>query len=72
MANKIAQQLDGELNVILMCKLGAPSSSEYALGAADETGLVYESVHAGEALASTSYLKEEKLRQLAVLQKRRM
>lgn len=41
MAAQIAQALDGELDVVLVRKLGAPGNPEYAIGAVDESGAVW-------------------------------
>ena len=67
----IARRLDGELDVVLVRKLGAPFSHEYAVGAMDESGWSYVSPHAQQAGADESYLEQEKARQLDVLRERR-
>ena len=46
MAQGIAQALDGELDVVLVRKLGAPFSEEFAVGSVDESGTVYRLPHA--------------------------
>ena len=71
MARLIADALDGELDVALVRKLGAPFSDEYAIGAVDESGWVYRSPHAAAAGADEAYIEWETRRQLAVLQQRR-
>jgi predicted phosphoribosyltransferase len=71
MAQTIAKALEGDLDVVLVRKLGAPFSAEYAVGAVDESGWTYLSPLAQAAGATTSYLDEEKRRQLALLQQRR-
>src|SRR5690242_7060711 len=41
MAKIIADELNGEFDVVLVRKLGAPGNSEFAIGSVDETGWVY-------------------------------
>ena len=36
----VAEALDGDLDVVLVRKLGAPSNPEFAIGAVDEAGVV--------------------------------
>lgn len=71
MGRVIADQLNGELDVVLVRKLRAPFSPEYAVGAIDETGWAYIAPHAGQAGATDKYLKQEQLAQLEILKKRR-
>ncbi len=71
MADLIAQRLEGELDVVLVRKLRAPLSPEFAVGSIDESGWVYLAPHAGAAGASDSYLEQEKREQLAVIRERR-
>lgn len=71
MARLIADALDGELDIALVRKLGAPFSDEYAVGAVDESGWVYRSPHAAATGADEAYIEREIRRQLAVLQCRR-
>jgi putative phosphoribosyl transferase len=69
MAEIIADVLGGELDVVLVHKLGAPGQPELAIGAIDEAGNVLWSGYGldiGEA-----YLAAEKQAQLEVLRKRR-
>ncbi len=69
MAEIIADVLGGELDVVLVHKLGAPGQPELAIGAIDEAGNVLLSGYGldiGEA-----YLAAEKQAQLEVLRKRR-
>lgn len=69
MAKVIADFLGGELDVVLVHKLGAPGQSELAIGAVDETGSVYLSRHA--IVVDSDYIEEEKLAQLETLRRRR-
>ena len=71
MAWDIAQALQGELDVVLVHKLGAPFSAEFAIGAVDESGRVYRSPHAFQAGANEAYIEQEAARQLEVLRRRR-
>jgi predicted phosphoribosyltransferase len=67
----LARELDGELDVILVRKLGAPGHSEYAIGAVDESGQVYLNSAALDLAIPSSYLEEEKRKQAALLAQRR-
>src|SRR6266536_3572286 len=69
MAKIIANALGGELDVVLVRKLGHPLKPELAIGAIDENGNVFLSDYAFEI--EPEYLDLEKNRQLEVLQKRR-
>ncbi len=69
MAKIIADALGGELDVVLVRKLGHPLQPELAIGAIDENGNVFLSDYAFEI--EPEYLDLEKNRQLEVLQKRR-
>jgi len=71
MAHYLAKALQGELDVILICKLGAPGQPELAVGAVDESGEVYLHPYAKELAISKTYLEEELLEQLHVLRQRR-
>jgi predicted phosphoribosyltransferase len=71
MAQGIAQALDGEVDVVLVRKLGAPFSEEFAVGAVDESGKIYRAPHAARAGADDAYIEQEAERQLALLRRRR-
>lgn len=71
MGQGLAQALDGELDVVLVRKLGAPFSDEFAVGAVDESGRVYRSPHAARAGANDAYIEQEAARQLDILRRRR-
>jgi predicted phosphoribosyltransferase len=71
MARIIADALDGELDVVLVRKLGAPGNPELAVGAMDETGWVYVAPWADAEGAGADYLEREKARQMATLRRRR-
>jgi predicted phosphoribosyltransferase len=61
--------LGGELDVVLVHKLGHPQQPELAIGAIDEMGTAFVSAWASDVDAI--YLEEEKRRQLNVLRRRR-
>lgn len=71
MGKIIAQRLDGDLDVILVRKLGAPFDPEYAIGAVDETGWLHLSGVAEDTAAMRAYVQQEKRRQLDILEQRR-
>lgn len=67
----LAQQLAGELDVVLVHKLCAPFQPELAIGAIDESGHASLAAHAASVGATPSWITAEKNRQLKVLQQRR-
>ena len=69
MAKLIADELDGELDVVLVHKLSHPDQPELAIGAIDEAGKTFLADWASEV--DPRYLEEEKQRQVAVLRQRR-
>jgi predicted phosphoribosyltransferase len=71
MGGVIAHELQGELDVVLVRKLRAPWSPEFAVGSIDESGWSYLAPHAQSAGADQAYLAKEKAEQLALLQRRR-
>ncbi len=71
MARQIAEALGGEVDVVLVHKLGAPGHAEYAIGAVDESGSIYLNPDAAWVGASPDYLEREKQAQLATLAERR-
>jgi len=71
MARILADTLDGELDVVLVRKLGAPMNPEFAVGSVDESGWAYVADYAASAGADAAYIEEEKQRQLEVMHKRR-
>ncbi len=70
MGRVIADVLEGELDVVLVRKLGAPHEPEYAVGSVDEDGHVTRNPDA-RGVASEAYLADEARRQLAVIRERR-
>ncbi len=71
MGEAIAQELEGDLDVVLVRKLGAPFNPEFAVGAIDEGGWCYAADYASAAGADATYLERAKREQLALLQRRR-
>ena len=71
MARILADALDGELDVVLVRKLGAPMNPEFAVGSVDESGWAYVADYAASAGADAAYIEEEKQRQLEVMRRRR-
>ena len=69
MAEIIADALGGELDVVLVHKLGAPGQPELAIGAVDEAGNVFLSGYGLDI--NSGYIETEKQAQLDVLRKRR-
>ena len=71
MGRELADALGGELDVVLVRKLGAPGAGEFAVGAIDETGWSYVADYAAGAGADEAYLAREKSAQMELLRKRR-
>lgn len=69
MGRIIADELDGELDVVLVHKLGAPGNPEYAVGAIDENGEV--ELRGSQSLDADTDLQAESRRQLDRLRERR-
>jgi putative phosphoribosyl transferase len=71
MGRIVADALEGELDVVLVKKLTAPSSGELAVGSVDESGWTYVADYARDMGVDDEYLEEEKRVQLDVLKRRR-
>jgi len=67
----IADALGGELDVVLVHKLGAPDNPELAIGAVDETGALYLNEEASVLRVGEDYLERERQSQLQLLHRRR-
>lgn len=67
----IAEALEGDLDVVLVHKLGAPGNPEFAIGAVDESGHIHVADHAAMTGASQEDIEAEARAQLATLRKRR-
>jgi len=71
MARVMADALGGELDVVLVRKLGAPMNPELAVGSVDESGWAYIADFAASTGADAAYIESEKQRQLEVMRTRR-
>ena len=71
MGRIVADELGGELDVVLVRKLGAPGNPEFAVGAVDESGWTYLADYAADVGASQSYLADETATQLVTMRARR-
>ena len=71
MGRVLADELDGEIDVVLVRKLRSPSSPEFAVGAIDETGWAYVADYAASYGADEAYLAREEQEQLELLRRRR-
>lgn len=71
MAKIIADELGGEFDVVLVRKLRAPYSPEFAIGSIDESGWAYIADYAEEAGATQDYIEREKQEQLETMRRRR-
>jgi putative phosphoribosyl transferase len=71
MGEVLAEQLDGELDVVLVRKLRAPFNPEFAIGAVSESGWKDVADYAAETGADEDYLRREVATQLATLSARR-
>lgn len=67
----VADELRGDLDVVLVRKIGAPHNPEYALGAVDEDGWMYRNPLAGDSPALQRHIEAECQVQLDVLRRRR-
>jgi len=67
----VADRLDGELDVVLVRKIGAPGHAEFAIGAIDESGAMQISPDAALVGADDRYIRQEAARQLATIHVRR-
>lgn len=71
MAQIIAEQLEGEMDVVLVRKLRSPYSAEFAIGSVDESGWSYVADYAAEVGADPDYVARETACQLEIIKKRR-
>lgn len=67
----IADALDGELDVALVHKIGAPGNPEFAIGAVDEAGTILTTDSTTQSGATDDYVETEAARQVAQLKERR-
>jgi hypothetical protein len=71
MGKVLADALEGELDVVLVHKLGAPGEPELAIGAVDEEGRVYLDENATTLGVDPNYIREESEAQIDMLRRRR-
>jgi putative phosphoribosyl transferase len=71
MGKRLAQALQGDLDVVLVRKLRAPFNPEFAIGSIDESGWTYIADYAESAGGTAAYLDQEKQAQLATIRQRR-
>jgi predicted phosphoribosyltransferase len=71
MGRVIADRLDGDLDVVLVRKLGSPFNPEFAIGAIDESGTFALSGDTDFAGVTRDYLEREKGVQLARIREQR-
>lgn len=71
MARLIADRLEGDLDVVLVRKLGAPGNPEFALGAVDEEGRIYVDPASGGCRFPDDFIRRVAEREVAVLRQRR-
>ena len=71
MARIIADELDGEMDVVLVRKLRSPYNPEFAIGSIDESGWAYIADYAARAGANEEYIESEKRTQMETMRRRR-
>jgi putative phosphoribosyl transferase len=71
MARIIAEELDGEVDVVLVRKLRAPGNPEFAVGAVEESGWAFIAPHATAVGADEAYIEREKAGQIELIRARR-
>ncbi|RPH67836.1 MAG: phosphoribosyltransferase [Burkholderiales bacterium] len=71
MGRVIADELGGELDVVLVRKIGAPFQPEFALAAIDEAGDLHWTPGIGPESAEPRWLEQEKRAQLELIRQRR-
>jgi predicted phosphoribosyltransferase len=71
MAKIIADALEGDFDVVLVRKLRAPFSPEFAIGSVDESGWTYVADYALSAGGTKEYIESEKATQMETMRRRR-
>ena len=70
-AKEIASALGAELDIVLSRKLGAPGNPELAIGAISEDGKLFlNEMLASQVGGESSYIQQEKARQLSLIKQR--
>lgn len=71
MAKHIADELNGELDVVLVHKIGAPDNPEFAVGSVSEFGTIHRPPSLGDYHLPTGYLERAAKTEIEKLKKRR-
>ncbi len=71
MGKALANDLDGDFDVVMVRKIGALHGPEFALGAVDESGWVYRNPWAEGDAGTLAHFENERRAQLEVLRRRR-
>ncbi|HEX8011114.1 MAG TPA: phosphoribosyltransferase family protein [Casimicrobiaceae bacterium] len=71
MAKIIADELEGDLDVVMTRKLHAPADPEFAIGAVDESGWTYLADYAEETGATREYITDEVAAEQETMRRRR-
>lgn len=71
MGRRFADALGGDLDVVLVRKIGAPMNPEFAVAAVDEAGGLYVTGHAAGAGATPEYLEQARQEAVRILGERR-
>lgn len=71
MGKLLAELLGGELDVVMVRKIGAPHQPEFALAAIDEAGQIYRNPQLGDAGQYRHYIDAEGGKQLDTIRHRR-
>lgn len=71
MARIIADELEGELGIILSSKVSLPGYEEYAIGAVSEGGFLYKNPEAASYNIPDKVYQQAQVRQLALMAERR-
>jgi predicted phosphoribosyltransferase/dienelactone hydrolase len=71
MARIVADALDGELDMVLVRKLGAPGNPEVAIGAVDERGAILLNIDPVAAGIDPAWIEREARAQLSLIRERR-
>lgn len=72
MAQVVAGELNGEIDVVLVRKMRAPQQPELAIGSIDESGWTFIADYAQAYGCTADYLEAEKQLQMATIRERRI
>ena len=68
----VADALEGDLDVVLVRKLGAPFNPEFAIGAVDESGAIHLTERMYSVRADAEFIRQECARELQLIRERRL